>query len=604
MWNRSSLKWFAVASIVMTLLSLLPQVRLWIARGSQWHGAYATVDGDEFLYSAYINALIDGRPRRNDPFTGRDDNPKAPLSESTFSIQFIPSFAIASLAKVIGISASTAFIILIGVAGLLASCAVFWLLLCITRDNRISAAGTIFVLCLGGVAAGEGLLGVFLNADVTSLGLVFLRRYQPAASFSLFFVFCTLVWLSLTQQTKRSARLYAAFAGTVLAILVFSYLYLWTAAAAWLVCTGLLWFYFRPRDRRVFEVLAIVGGIALLALPAYLYLLSNRAHTLDETQTMISTHRPDLFRLPEIIGLVAVAILVIGVRRKRVEGQNEAAIFAIAFALLPFVLFNQQVLTGTSMQPFHFQNFIANYAVLVGVVIVFSLVWQHVSSRVVLLIAALSLCWGVLEVETSSRARARSDIVNDQMVPVLLRLRAMSAGDGTFSGLRSDGKAPSLVFSPDIEVLRYLPTWTAQGTAVGLGGLDFGSATQNERKVYPYLYYSSVNTQGFAELLHDRTDDLFLNYYTRSAIFGHERVLPVLSSHHKPIQDSEIEEQVRLYESYIAAFSREEASRTRITYVIVRAESNFDFSHIDQWYERDAGERVGDYDLYRLKLRL
>ena len=113
----------------MTLLSLLPQIRLWVARGSQWHGAYATVDGDEFLYSAYLNALIDGRPRRNDPFGGRDDNPKAPLPESTFSIQFIPSFVIASLARAIGTSASTAFIILIGAAGVLASVAVFWLLL-------------------------------------------------------------------------------------------------------------------------------------------------------------------------------------------------------------------------------------------------------------------------------------------------------------------------------------------------------------------------------------------------------------------------------------------------------------------------------------------
>src|SRR5688572_3913418 len=148
--NKSSLKWCLSVAIAITFLALLPQLHLWYARGSQWHGAYATVDGDEFLYSAYLNALIDGRPRRNDPFSGRDDNPKAPLPESTFSIQFIPSFVIASLARVSGASASTAFIILIGVAGLLASFAVFWLLLCITRDNRISAAGTIFVLCLGG----------------------------------------------------------------------------------------------------------------------------------------------------------------------------------------------------------------------------------------------------------------------------------------------------------------------------------------------------------------------------------------------------------------------------------------------------------------------
>jgi hypothetical protein len=26
-------------------------------------------------------------------------------------------------------------------------------------------------------------------------------------------------------------------------------------------------------------------------------------------------------------------------------------------------------------------------------------------------------------------------------------------------------------------------------------------------------------------------------------------------------------------------------------------------SHLDRWYARDAGERVGHYNLYRLKLR-
>ena len=42
-----------------------------MARGAEWHGAYALVDGDEFLYSAYINALIENRPRRNDPELAR-----------------------------------------------------------------------------------------------------------------------------------------------------------------------------------------------------------------------------------------------------------------------------------------------------------------------------------------------------------------------------------------------------------------------------------------------------------------------------------------------------------------------------------------------------
>jgi hypothetical protein len=420
----------------------------------------------------------------------------------------------------------------------------------------------------------------------------------------MFLVFCTLIWIAITIHNRRTARLYATFAAVTLVVLIFSYLYLWTAAAAWLVCVALLWFYLRPLDRRsLFEMLAIVGGFALLALLPYLYLLLHRAKNLDETQTLISTHRPDLFRLPEIIGAFIVVLLVVGVRRNRLGAQKAAVIFAASFALLPFVLFNQQVVTGKSMQPFHFENFIANYAVLVGLVILVGNFSRPVSSRALLWLAVLSLAWGGMEVDLPSRARSQSDNVNDQMIPVLLRLKALSLQDGTLTGLRSEGKTPALVFSPHIDVLRFLPTWTAQGTVIGLGGLDFGSASQEERKVYAYLYYCGVDSRRLVELLYDRTDDAFMNYYTRSAMFGHERVLPSLSLNSKPIEDTDIEQQVRVYETYVTSFSREEAVKHPITYVIVLSQSGFDFSHIDRWYERDTAEHIGDYDLYRLKLR-
>src|SRR5215203_3249389 len=118
----------------MVLLSLIPQIQLWFLRGRDWNGAYATIQGDEYLYSGYLNALIDGRPRKNDPFSGRDHISKAPLPETTFSIQFIPSFVISALAKAFGATASTSFIVLAGATGLLASLSVFWLLTSVTGD--------------------------------------------------------------------------------------------------------------------------------------------------------------------------------------------------------------------------------------------------------------------------------------------------------------------------------------------------------------------------------------------------------------------------------------------------------------------------------------
>jgi len=40
-----------------------------------------------------------------------------------------------------------------------------------------------------------------------------------------------------------------------------------------------------------------------------------------------------------------------------------------------------------------------------------------------------------------------------------------------------------------------------------------------------------------------------------------------------------------------------------VTYAVVPPDTNFDFTNLDRWYERDAGERVGSYILHHVKVR-
>ena len=154
--QQSTLKLAAFATVAMTLLALYPQINLWLGRGTSWHGSYVLVQGDEDAYSAYINALISGRPRRSDPHTGRDDAPGKPQPESLFSIQFLPAYAIALPARAFHVSASTAFIVLIALAAIASSLAIFWLIFSVTDDDRLAAAGVIIVLCLGTLVATQG----------------------------------------------------------------------------------------------------------------------------------------------------------------------------------------------------------------------------------------------------------------------------------------------------------------------------------------------------------------------------------------------------------------------------------------------------------------
>src|ERR1044071_634365 len=133
-----------LALIAILVLSLAPQLHLWLTRGSGWNGAYAGIQGDEFLYSAYINALLHGRSRRNDPFAGRDTTPTSPLPESTFSIQFIPSYLITAMGRIFGASSATLFIAWIAIGGVLAGLAVLFLLTTITSNRLLSSVGMLF----------------------------------------------------------------------------------------------------------------------------------------------------------------------------------------------------------------------------------------------------------------------------------------------------------------------------------------------------------------------------------------------------------------------------------------------------------------------------
>ena len=225
--------------------------------------------GDEPLYSAYVNALIDGRTRKNDPFGGRDSSAEAPLPESIFSIQFMPAYAIAL---------PGADIRRLGLNGLhrsdrcccLTCESVCFLVteLCYRRPS--SSCGGNAIRALFWLRVGRyGFFGTFL--DIGFPPLPFLRRYQPAVAVP--FILCISVigvaCVVLVRRTSR-ARSLRVIAGLTLAVLIFSHLYLWTASAAWLACIGALWLYFRPaeRSRKRWLVLTTIGVITAIALVA------------------------------------------------------------------------------------------------------------------------------------------------------------------------------------------------------------------------------------------------------------------------------------------------------------------------------------------------
>ena len=598
-------KWGVLAIIAITLLAVLPQLRFWATRGSQWHGSYVNLQPDEVVYSAYVNALIDGRPRRCDPSTGQDDHPQSPLPESLFSIQIIPPFLVACFARLVGANASSAFIALLAITGSLTALSLLWLFNSITGNRNFAAFAILIVLCFGAIAGGHGTVGLLLTSQSKFLGLPFLRRYEPAVPLPLVFVFMTLIWQALQNEKKSTANLKALVAGAILSVLIFSYFYLWTAAAAWLVCLGFLWIVFRRRDMRTTIRLLVIAAVPVMfALALYLYLIATLPQNVTKAQILTYTRRPDLLRIPEIIGYLTILVLVVFAWRKRISVSTPQFIVAGSFALLPLLVFNQQLVTGRSIQPFHYEILIVNYVALMGLVVLFRVSFPQVHSRTMLTIACFASLWGLVEVEPPYQAQQKRFAEIDEMVPVLKELNEQAKHDGTWEGLRSTGQTPGLVFSAQYGISQILPVWAPQGSLLAPGSESFQSLPETERKerLFAHVYYTGKNEDQFRELLSGGPDP-FMTMRAKSILFGVERVTPVLTWDFQPIQPHEIEREVRSYEAFSKSFSHEQTQKRPLMYAIIRVDTDFDFSNIDLWYERGEGSQFGRYMLYRLRLR-
>jgi hypothetical protein len=591
-------RWGLLAACAMTLLSFYPQLNLWFSRGySQGVVAYNHGLGDEVAYAAYINALIEGRPRRNDPYAGREDRPNALQPESLFSIQFIPAYSIALPARVLGIPATTAFILLTPLVAFVSALALFWLLALVTRNDRLAATGVMVVLCFGALAAAEGTIANWTATNTHFDYFPFLRRYQPAASFPLFLVLCVLAWRALTLE-KRRALTSAISAAAVFGLLVFSYFYLWTAAAAWLAVLGILWLVARPGDRvAVFGLLAVVGAAAIVALTPYLIMISHLSETADSVHALVLSRRPDLFSAAELIAGFVLLALGAGALRGSIDLSDRRVIFAASFALMPFIVLNQQIITGRVMQPIHYKGFITNYSVLIALVVTASLVWRKrsgetwmLSKRALLWVALAALEWGSIETYQAAirSAKANHKATEEMAAYVRLKGHAPSPKDQIllFTDLAMADGAPAAL---PVAVL-WAPHMTVySGT----------TSVESKERLYRHLYYTGVGVKELNDYFHRQ--DVYYGYSI--GLFGFDRIVDGLNPNATPISEEEGQDQLLSYREYVSSFNRERASSPRLTSVVTPDGDEPNLSNLDRWYERDAGTLIGKFRLYHVKLR-
>jgi hypothetical protein len=260
--------------------------------------------------------------------------------------------------------------------------------------------------------------------------------------------------------------------------------------------------------------------------------------------------------------------------------------------LTPAIVLNQQVITGSSLQPVHYEIFIANYVVLTaGVLLVFILLRERPAlsdvsglPRPLVYVALAAALWGFFEASSSATRASAAASLRDQSIAAIKEAAAHPDADGAVV-LGTDFVTADII--PTVATLR--PLWNAHSSLVGSIGTD-----ENKRLFYLFLYFSGYGSKELAEELRARS------FEVTAAVFGSERALPSLGSGAATITDADIRAEVGSYDRFVAQIDERTAHSPLISYAIVPATGDVNFGPIDRWYVRDAGVRKGIFTVYRL----
>ncbi len=590
------------AGLVLAVLAIYPQLNLRQIRGAEYNGAFASADLDEMAYASYLQAIIDGRPRLNDPYTGRDATAADPQPESLFSIQFASAYIAAVPARALGLSASQLMPSISIFAAFFTALALFWLLLSITDDSLLAMAGTLIVMTGAALAVGLGAVNSFYDGGVAYPFFPYLRRHIPAVGFPFLFAFFACLWKGINAERRENRLLWCILSTACFTVLVFSYFYLWTTAAAALAALTAVTLLLRSDDWKLdLQFLVATGILSVFALLPYALLLSKRNEIMDKAQLLVHTRQHDLFRNIELIGYAVIFVVAGAMALKILKNTGKAVHFILALAAVPVIVMNQQVVTGRSLQPFHYEYYVVNYVVLLAAVMLAAVIWKKfvtplraVSVSFLGLMIAAASAWGYVEARATTVFWDDVNILRDKAMPVGMRLRELAGGDIgnakhsttiNLEPLQGDSQ-PTIAPQPVL--------WARhQHTFAGLHSWE-----ENKLRYYKLLYFSDLDADHLKESLTGCRD-----IEACMALFGWDRFNATLSANARPLTQPEIEEEVQNYSRFYDNFSRADAEDPHVDYLVFHTNSDDRLMNIDRWFVRDEGETLGDYKLYRLKLK-
>jgi len=406
-------KWAIILAILIGMIIAFPQAYFRWDNKDIYQGVDLNLGGnDELFYFNRIQEIRDGHLSLANPIWAEN-------KDSLYLQSSLPEIISAFWGQIFGLSLFNGILLQRFIFPIIISLFIYIFIYCLTKRRVTALSVSITVLLSINLVDPLSIWNLIINQKVSSLFLSFSHIVSPQNHLFFFFGFLMFFWLFL----EKKKWIYGIISSIILGFSFYTYPYTWT-----FICTflGLLIIIFICRKLwlEVKNIILISIGGLIIAIPFFWNLFQAVQHPMYLEMAlrfgMIKTHMPQVGLT--IVLLLGLFLLFFPRSNKKIYD------FFLALVIAPFIVLNQQIITGQLMIPDHYHWYFHKPLVLIIIIIIlFSQIEQKIkkcSFKKILFISLFSLILlinfyhAVLTQVYSYKTREASNIWNQRYGPI------------------------------------------------------------------------------------------------------------------------------------------------------------------------------------------
>ena len=403
-------QWAILLAFLVGIIVAFPQFYFSYDHSETYQGIYIANSDSEAYYLNRVQEVRDGHPSLNSAhFKDGKDDPYLfpPLDE----------ILVAYLGKTFFLDLNNTILLARFLFPFLGFLAVYGFVFLLSKE-KLTAISAATAVCLAKSLLSRGALIALLKGEASVTAFLDLGRpVHPQVDFLFFFGFLLFFWLFF----ERKRWIWGAASALILGSSFYAYPYTWSFLYAFLgvLCLILLFQKKRQDIKRI--ALVAMGGI-IIAIPYFLNFYEATLYPFFEEiifrGRLVETHQIILgFLVPSMF----IIFLLFFPRKWR-----QQYIFSLALFIAPFIVLNQQIITGKDFSSGHYHwNYHQPLAVVFLIIILFYQIkfWSrragklfkniNTSKILAFLIIGVSIYTGIV-IQSASYAKSEDQILYDQ----------------------------------------------------------------------------------------------------------------------------------------------------------------------------------------------